>query len=350
MITKKIIGVIIILAVAMGVLFLVLDGKSTEETITEDEPVAKRLIPVRTTNVTQERLTFTRNFPGNIEEWELAYISGVAGARLQRLYVQEGEYVDKGDTLAVMEQTNLDQSRVRLNTARREVERLQNLVEVGAVSGQQLERAESEYQNARSSYDQIRENTFLTAPISGIVTDNFFVEGEIYAPGGTRPAIISLMTMDPVKVTIHLSERLYPLLHKGMKVEVQLDSYPGQSFEGEISHISRRVSPVSRTFKTEIRIENEHALLNPGMFARVRLNLEDREGLFLPAAAVQRVSGTDNRYVFTVDGDTARRIDISVGQRFEEKLQITEGLQANTPVIMEGIERLLDGTRVRVID
>ncbi len=350
MITKKLIAIILIIAVSLGVLYLVIQNRSSESTVTDADPVEEQAIPVRTTGVTQERLSFTRTFPGNIEEWELAYISGVAGARIRQLHVREGSYVQRGDTLAVMEQANLDQAEVRLNIARREVERLKNLVDVGAVSGQQLERAESEYDNARSSYDQIRDNTFLTAPISGIVSDKYFVEGEVFAAGGTRPAMMTLMNTNPVKVTIHLSERLFPRINTGMPVTVQLDTYPDQSFEGEISYISRRVNPVSRTFKTEIRIENEDGLLNPGMFARVRLNLEEREGLFLPAAAVQRIPGTDNRFVFTVDDDTARRTEVSVGERFEEKLLITEGLQANSRVIMEGTERLLDGTRIRVIE
>lgn len=350
MITKKIIGVVIIIAVVLGALYLVLESRGAEEISIAETPSEEQLIPVRTTSVTQERLMYSREFAGSIEEWAMAYISGVAGARLKRLYVREGDYVDEGDTLAVMEQANLDQATVRLNTARREVERLRNLVEVGAVSGQQLERAESEFENARSSYNQIRENTFLTAPISGVVTDKYFVEGEVYAPGGTRPAMMTLMTMDPAKVTIYLSERLFPMVRQGMLVEVQLDTYPGQTFEGELSHVSRRVNPVTRTFKTEIRIDNEHGLLNPGMFARVRLNLEEREGLFLPAVAVLREPGTGHRFVYMVDEDTARRIEVSIGPRHEEKLQIIEGLQVNTPVIMEGTERLLDGTKVRVIE
>ncbi len=307
-------------------------------------------VPVRVTRAESDIRSYSQTYPGNIEQWEYAFITGMTGSRIDRLHVREGDRVRKGDLMAEMERTQIHQARVQMNTAENEVRRLTNLAEVGAVSTQQLEHAQAQLDNARSQYEQLEKNTYLKAPIDGVVTNRFFVEGEIFAPGGERPAIFTLMTLDPVKVTIHISERFYPQIRPGMEVDVRTDTYPGRSFTGRVHYLSPTVDPRSRTFKVEIRIDNRDRLLSPGMFARVTLDLTRREGIFLPSASVYRTPGNDIRYVYRVDDDRTERVEVTVGERFEEVLQILAGIEDGDMVVTEGAGRIRENSRIQIIE
>ncbi|MBP3192767.1 efflux RND transporter periplasmic adaptor subunit [Natronogracilivirga saccharolytica] len=349
---KKEIGAALIITavlIAAGFIFYQNNNQENESTVLyeteEDEAV-----PVRTVRVNRESWHLTRTYPGNIEQWEYAFISGAAGTRILSIHAREGDKVQKGDLLAEMDRSNLNQAEVQMNTACNEVRRLENLAEAGAVSGQQLEQAQAQYDNAKSSYEQLREDTDLRAPIDGVITDKYFVEGEQFSPGGERPSLMTLMTVDPVKVTINISERYFPLIYYGMEVDVMPDTYPGETFEGEVDFIGPTVDPVSRTFRVEIRIDNPDHRLSPGMFARVRMDMDEREDLFLPAAAVHREPGNQTRYVYRVNDGTAERADVQTGDRMEEMLQIRDGLNEGDQVIQEGAGRVESGSEVRIVE
>lgn len=313
----------------------------------EPAEIADDAVPVRITTVSQETHPEIRKFPGSVEEWDIAFVSGMSGTRILRIHVEEGQYVEQGAPLVEMEAANLDQARIRYETARREAERLRNLVGIGAVSGQQLDRAEAELRNAESVLEQLQENTFLTAPLSGVVTAIWFVEGELFSPGMDRPAILSLMRTDPVKVVLYLSERYRTAVRTGMPVDVAAEAHPDSSFQGVIHRIAPTIDPQTRTFRTEVRVDNPDGALSPGMFVRTSLHFGEREGFYLPARSIVRLDG--RTWVYVIRGDSAERREIETGERLEEFLQIVSGLQEGERVVIEGTGRLVDGQRVRVV-
>jgi multidrug efflux pump subunit AcrA (membrane-fusion protein) len=102
----------------------------------------------------------------------------------------------------------------------------------------------------------------------------------------------------------------------------------------------------------EIIIRNEKETLRPGMFARVTLNLGESEALLLPAMAVVKQEGTNDRYVYLAGSDnTARKVRVSLGERFDDQVEvISDSIQVGDRIIMAGQEKLMDNSRISIVE
>lgn len=330
-----------------GALLLTSCGNGDPEAQQEENEQA---VAVEAQQVQRQNFPQEIDYTANVEAWETALITGQNGVRIDAIHVDEGEQVRRGQLLVTMNSTQLSQAEAQLDLARREVERFGTLVEIGAVSGQRLDQAQTELQNALSNFQSLGKNTRLTANFDGVITAKHFSEGEMYMPSANAPSILTIMQLEPVKVTIRIGERFYNEVQEGMAATVRTDVYPDEEFSGKVYRKFPTIDRNSRTFQTEIRIENDGRRLRPGMFARVILNLGDAEGIYIPSSAVVNQPGTTNRYVFVKEGETVTRANVETGNRFQEQIRIISGLEPGQMIITEGIGKLNEGTRVRVMN
>lgn len=346
--------ILILTPVAIGVIVLILAlsgafGGSDEPDDAAPAEIEEAAQPVRVATVEEMTLRRTVSYSGTIEAWEQALITAPSGARIERIHVREGNFVRQGQIVVNMENANLQQAQVQLEQARNDMERMRRLVEVGSVSRQQLEQAEVQFENARSTVESLQQNTVLRSPINGVVTARHFVDGEMFMPGAQTPSILTVMQTNPLKVIVNVSENYFPYVEEGMAAAVRLDMYPGRTFDATVAQIYPTVDPSSRTFRVELRVDNPGDALSPGMFARVELDLGEITGLFLPAATIQQSPGSNETFVFKLEGTTARRTVVATGPRMEEYRLIEGGLGENDIVVTEGVGRLHEGAEVRVV-
>ena len=335
-----------LLLVVSLILFALTGCNSSEEE--EAEAVAEIVIPVRVASM-EDRTRMRRvSTTGTLEAWEQAHLTGQQGQRITRLDVREGDSVRRGETIAVLDDTSLQQARVEVRTLSREVDRLRELVQIGAVAQQQLDQSEAQLESATTNVSLLESNTYLRAPINGIVTGKYFVAGEQYIPSVQAPALVTIQQLDPLKVVISVAERYFGVVQPGMVSRVRVDAH-AQAFEGVVERVYPTVDPQSRTFRVEIRLDNEDRRLSPGMFARVSLDLGERTGQFLPGSAVIRRPGQEP-FVFVVQEGIAQARQIQEGERFEEYLEILAGLEEEDLVVVEGMSRLTSGMRVDIAD
>jgi multidrug efflux pump subunit AcrA (membrane-fusion protein) len=99
-------------------------------------------------------------------------------------------------------------------------------------------------------------------------------------------------------------------------------------------------------------IRNANEVLRPGMYARVSFDMGATAALVLPAVAVIKQEGTNDRYVFKVNADnTASKIKVEIGNRFDDKIEvISEAISAGDQIIIAGQEKLLDGSRISIVE
>ena len=122
-------------------------------------------------------------------------------------------------------------------------------------------------------------------------------------------------------------------------------------FEGEIYRIYPTIDPQSRSFTVEVSVSNTKNLLRPGMFSRVSIDIEKTEAIVLPALAVLKMQGSNERYLFIDDNGKAKRIQVTIGDRYDDKVEvISDELKVGDKVIISGQARLLDGMEVQVVD
>ncbi len=291
----------------------------------------------------EQEMTLT----GNVEPYEQNIISPSTQLRIQKIYVEVGDPVRKGQLLVQMDPSQLVQTEVQLNHLEKEYARLDTLHKAGSVSRQQMDQMRAELDVTRSAYENLKENTRLVSPINGVVTARNFENGDMYSMA-TGAGILNVMQIDPVQVNVNIPEVFFPLIENGKQVSMKLDVYPDVDFEGEVFLKHPTINSNTRTFTVETRFPNKDLKIRPGMFGRVTIVFETLERVTVPDLAVQHQQGTNDRFVFVVEEGKAIRKVVETGRRIDSFYEITKGLSANEEVVVAGHAGLLDQTLVEV--
>ncbi|MEE1322699.1 MAG: efflux RND transporter periplasmic adaptor subunit, partial [Bacteroidales bacterium] len=159
------------------------------------------------------------------------YISSAGGTRIEKIFVEVGDVVRKGQQLVKMESTQLATTLAQLENLKIELERVKALYQSGGVSKQQLDQMQTQYDVAKKSAENLKDNIYLTSPINGIVTARNFDNGDVSA---TQP-ILQVMQINPVKLKINIPESFYNSVKKGMQVTAKTEIFGEEEFLGTIS-------------------------------------------------------------------------------------------------------------------
>lgn len=321
--------------------------QQSAETDAEDTGVLVRVAPTEVVSRTQ-----TLDFTGIVQPFEEAHIAPAVPARINRILVDVGDRVSKGQLLVEMDNTQLFQAQVQLDNLRTELARLDTLLQAGAVTRQAYDQLLTQYQVAKSNIENLSTHTQVRSTLDGVVTARFFSNGEMFtgapSPMG-KPAIVSINQVRPVKVIVGVSERFYPQITRGQEAEVRTDVFPGRIFEGYVNRIFPTIDRATGTFRVEIAIDNQDEALRPGMFARVSLNLGEEETLMVPALSVMKQTGSNERFVFVVENNQAQRITVQPGRKFDDNLEIITGLTPGQMLVVTGQHNLIQGSAVEVV-
>lgn len=315
----------------------------------------EQAVPVKVITIDKETIPQTVDYTANLLAWEEVHYAPASPGRIQSIAVEVGSRVRRGQVLVEMDKTQLQQALMQFQNAKSEFMRIDTLHKLGSIAEQQYDQMKTQYDVASSNVEYLQENTTLVSPLNGIVTGKYYESGELYsgAPNTTagKAAIVSLMQINPLKAQIDVSESYFPLLKAGMKAEIRTDIYPDQVFNGTVYLVHPTIDPTTRSFQVEIRINNQGETLRPGMFARVNLELHEVEAIVVPAIAVIQQEGTNNRYVFIHDNGFARKVDVTIGERYDDKLEIiSDEIQIGNELVSAGQTNLFDGSRISVTD
>jgi membrane fusion protein, multidrug efflux system len=311
-------------------------------------------IPVRVMPVTKTRIARTIDYTGTIQAYEEVNMAPSTPGRVDNIYVEVGDRVQKGQKLFLMDRSQYYASKIQLANLEKDLARMDTLMKVGSIKAQTYDQTKAQYEVTKTNVDFMEANTLLEAPFTGIITGKYLEDGELYsgAPGMSgKSAVVTLMQINPVKVTVSISEQYFPLIKNGMKARIIADVYPGKEFEGVIFRVHPTIDAMSRTFSAEIRIPNNSEVLRPGMFARVLIDMGQMEALVVPASTVMLQEGTNERYVFIVENGTATRQLVTLGQRFDDRFEISgDSLKVGESLVVDGQARLSNGQAVKIVN
>jgi multidrug efflux pump subunit AcrA (membrane-fusion protein) len=195
--------------------------------------------------------------------------------------------------------------------------------------------------------DRQLRDTYIRAPFDGYVQRRFVNLGQLVKGSGVPVPVMTVVRVDPLRVTGEIPEKMVPWVAVGQPVEVHVDAYPDKTIAGKMSRISPAVNSTTRAFPFEALVPNDGALLKPGTFARlsVRTNKADRV-LTLPYAALQYRYGVNR--VFVLKGDRLVAKELKVGERLGDRIEIVSGVEAGEPVAMTDVDKLVDGQPAKV--
>lgn len=278
--------------------------------------------------------------------------------------VQEGEVLLRLDAeLAAVAVQNaraaLARARAELDNAARRLQEARELAEERSLAVSELRDREAEHAMAAASLQQaeavvaeqdaLLERHELRAPFAGVITTRLADSGEWVNPGDT---VYELVATRPLRFDFRAPQRLFPEIDTETEVTLHVAALPDADIAARVAAIVPLSDEQARNFLVRVAADELPAKVTPGMSARAVFEVATgREGVAVPRDALLR--HPDGRTtVWTVDaqGDTttAHEINVTTGLSFGERVEIREGLEAGTVVIVRGNEALQDGQNVRV--
>lgn len=340
---KILVNALLVLSVA-GVVISCKGGEAAVETNAEQTNVKPQ---VRVKQVFETEVEQVETFTATVAAKTVNNISPKMGSRIKNILVEVGDKVKKGETMAIMEQSSLVQARLQMVNDSIEFDRTNQLYEVGGASKSEWDARKLAYNISKTNYENLLENTILISPIDGIVTARNYDRGDVFSMG--QPLYV-VEQIRPVKLKVNVSEALFTKIKKGMEVDVRLDVYGDEVFKGKISLVYPSIDPATRTFPVEITVENSDERVRPGMFARVTFSYGTANHVVVPDMAIVKLSGSGDRYVYTVDASgTVVFKKVTLGRRMATEFELIDGVSSGETVITEGHGRVNNGDKVEII-
>jgi membrane fusion protein, multidrug efflux system len=347
-----------ITAIAFGIILTLINScvpSEKKEVSGESGNESRDKEPVKIMELQYQTISRSVEYPANLIAYEEVHLAPASPGRIEEIHAEVGDRVAKGDVLVQMDRTQLHQAEVQFKNLEADFRRLDTLAKYGSIAEQQYDQLQTQYEVAQSNVEFLSENTRLTAPFNGIITDRYFEPGELYS--GTpntqagKAAVLSIAQVNRLKAVVSLSENYFPMVKNGMKTTISTDTYKGRKFSGRVFLIHPTIDPVNRTFDVEVLINNSKRELRPGMFCRVTFDLDEIEAILVPAIAVLKMQGSNERYLFTASEGKANRISVKIGERYDDKIEVVSNeLQQGDLIIVSGQGRLLDETPIEVVN
>ena len=304
----------------------------------------KPLVNVITT--AKEHVPQTSLYSATIQANVVNNIAPQSGGRIQKLNVEVGDFVSKGQVLAEMDRVQLDQAELKLRNDETELERVRALLAQGGISQADFDQLELACNVSRSNWRNIEENTILRSPVSGVVTARNYDRGDMYAM--SQP-IYTVQQITPVKILVAISETDYTRVKKGDKVSLTADALPGKTFVGTVHRLYPVMDAATHTFNVEVIVPNTNRELRPGMYARVTVNFGDSISITVPDSAVSKMQGAGTRTVFVIDDENKAVMKVvTLGRHFDGRFEVLSGLEEGERVVVKGNSSLKAGQTVEI--
>ena len=313
-------------------------GPKSEAVQQEEKAVMTKAEQAKVMNIDQEE-TFT----SEVEAYRNnAIIPAASAIRVEDIYVEVGDHVDKGQLLARLDPTLYDQQVISLSLLRSDYERMLPVFEVGGISEQTLDQMKSSLDVQSKIVDDMKRNIELRAPISGVITLRNTEAGNLL----DGRSIVELAQIDSLKVRVNISERYYPVVKLGMPVNLSVEIFGDRLFKGHVSLIHPTLDAATRTFAVEVTVPNKDKTLRPGMHANSTFNMGSKDAIMIPDIAIQKQFGTAENYIYVVENGVAQRRVVTKGRQVGSMVEVISGVKPGEMVITTAFSRITNGTKV----
>jgi len=331
---------------------LVLSGCKDESNVNE---IIKE-IPVKTAKVIIRPISIPIHRSVILATTTEPRLSFKIGGIIDRIYVDEGESVSKGQILAtlnlseIMAQVNLAQSNFEKSS--RDMSRIKKLFRDSVATLEQKQNLETALAVAKANL-QIAEfnlkHARIVAPEKGRILKIFAEENEMIGPG--NPAFYFGSMQDQWIVRLGMSDREIILIQLGDSAQVSFDAYPDIMFPATITEISESVDPMSGTFEVELILKDQNIKLISGFVAKANiLPSVKKEYTFIPIESLVEADKTAGYvYVLSDSGNFVQKKLVETGPIIGNQIIINSGLDSSDQVITEGSAYLTEQSRVKII-
>jgi len=317
-------------------------GENKDE---EVRPIAVKVVSVKPTTESA-----SLKFSGTIEENSGTAVSFATAGTVKHVYVSNGQSVVKGQLLADIDPTTLEQlhnaALATLSQAEDAYERMKQLHDANSLPEIQWVDVQSRLAQAQSSEQIARralKDARIVAPVSGIIAGKSVEVGQNVLPSLT---VMKIVEINNVKVNVSVPESEISTIGRGSEVNITVPALGNAKFRGVVSEKDVTANMLSRTYDVKALINNASHQLMPGMICSASIGQNSTSSaITLPIDAVQ-LSNKNFYYVWTVINGKAHRTFVEVGSVTPTGVVITGGLDKSDIVIVEGQQKVSEGMEV----
>ncbi len=316
---------------------------------------------ITTFKVQEEVFTHYIELQGNVQTKQNILVYPEVPGILKEVLVKEGQYVKKGQILAVIDDGGLAQqvllSQTNEQLAKTTFERQKRLWNEKIGSEIQFLQAKASYTSQKNATNQLKQQLkkfTVYAPFSGIIDDIFKEKGTVVAPG-QRSELFRVINLSNMYIETDVPENYITSITKGKKVEVNFPIL-GKIVNSKIRQVGNFINPTNRSFKIEVGVPNQDLDIKPNLTAKLKLNdYTNTKAILIPQSIISE-NAEGQQFIYVVKDKkennlaVAERLVIETGKTQGDFIEVTKNLITDTEIILEGARSVNNGQAVKVIN
>jgi membrane fusion protein, heavy metal efflux system len=322
------------------------------------EVIAKDAKGIQTVQVKLTDVPEYLELPAHIEAdpTKVVHVFTAAGGRIVEMKVRPWDRVEKGQTLAILESSDLSRAVADYQKAKADNEvkqkalaRADDLLAHNAIAQKDYQQAQADAQMAEAEVKTARERIrvlgadpdtastelHVVAPRSGVVLDIGAAQGELSKSLDAPLPMCTIADISTVWALGEIYEKDLAVAKAGEATLVSLNAYPQEHWQGQVSVVSQAVDPTTRTLRVRVVLPNPKGELKPSMFGTIRVLRSTSKGILIPATAVIR-EGPETTVFVRLNDSRYQRRSVVTGRTTEQQIEIVSGLKPEETVITDG--------------
>ena len=279
---------------------------------------------------------------------------------LEKVFVSEGQKVKKGQLLAEINDSGLneqyEQMVIQAEFAKENFERTQRLWDNNIGSEMQYLKSKTDYEASKKMVDQMKDRlskTKIYAPFDGEIDEIISNVGSNLIPGVSQ--ILRLVNLDIIYAESFVSEKYISFISEGTEAIVQIPLL-NMDYRSSVNQTGNFINPSNRTFRIEVPVENFDNRIKQNLDAKIKINIYKKDDAIVIPLRIVREDALGKNFVYVMSEDNKEGVYltskqfITLGNKSEDKVEVTEGLALGDIVVLEGAYSVEDSQRVKLID
>ncbi len=326
----------------------------------KEEAKIEQIRPVKAVQVETAADQLSKGFPAVSTQTREVELSFRISGPLVKLTIEEGTEVKKGQLIAEIDPRDYKVALIgdegRMNQAKAEEQRYNNLYKKGSVSLNEYDIKLANYLEAKAVYENAvnaLKDTKIYAPFHGFIGKKLV---ENYQDVAASQTIATLLDLSKIEVRTHIPENLAIYFPQFSEYQIWFDAYPGKTFTGTLKEVGKSPDPagypLSIYLDYEISPKAEY-IIAPGLTCRVDISLSgnvDVESFIVPLSAVFEGKTPDNPSVWIMDksSNQVSKRDVKIGSLISHSsIEIQEGITSGEWIVTAGVHKLVEGQKVK---
>lgn len=315
---------------------------------------SNKIVKVETLTLNGSSIDGSRNYSGTVQEEEGTAVSFSTAGTLKNLTVKPGDRVAAGQVIGKLDDSSLKSAyeiaKATLAQAQDGYNRMKILHDSNSlpdVKWVDIQQKLIQAQNAVDIAKNALDDATLKAPFSGIISEKYADVGQVVAPG---IPVVKLVTVARVKAAISVPENEISQFKLGQKAEINVLSVGKKNYTGKLTEKGISANSLSRAYDVKFTIDNPKGELLPGMICNVKVPTDTLVDAFILPQSAVLLDEKNVNFVWIVSDSVAKRQNVKISNLRSNGIEVTDGLNPGDKVIIKGMQKVCNGTKVESIN